>query len=219
MEKDRYCMELAAAYFGIEQYDVIHTQDVIATRALSRVKRKDSALVANIHGSLAREVMMALERDQEPGYRESLMWKYYWALEHYGAISADITITSTEWMKQTLVREFEVPEQQLATFQYGLDTEHFWEIEENVTDMTRPVGKKVIICPSRLVYIKRLHYLMSALGLLKDAVFSLGGHGLPSIHLDKNGLRPYAGPLDWMRCGAVCWQTSGCTSEHLEGMS
>ncbi|KAF6594003.1 glycosyltransferase family 1 protein, partial [Paenibacillus sp. EKM208P] len=44
VEKDRYCMELAAAYFGVEQYDVIHTQDVIATRALSRVKRKDSAL-------------------------------------------------------------------------------------------------------------------------------------------------------------------------------
>ncbi|WP_245233288.1 glycosyltransferase family 4 protein [Paenibacillus maysiensis] len=33
--------------------------------------------------------------------------------------------------------------------------------------MTRPAGKKVIICPSRLVYIKGLHYLISALGLLK----------------------------------------------------
>jgi hypothetical protein len=29
VEKDRYCMELAAAYFGVEQYDVFHTQDVI----------------------------------------------------------------------------------------------------------------------------------------------------------------------------------------------
>ncbi|AET56980.1 glycosyltransferase [Paenibacillus terrae HPL-003] len=168
VEKDRYCMELAAAYFGVEQYDVIHTQDVIATRALSRVKRKDSALVANIHGSLAREVMMAMELEQEEGYRESLMWKYYWALEHYGAISANITITSTEWMKQTLVRDFEVPEQQIATFQYGLDTERFWEVHAKGTDMIRPAGKKVIICPSRLVYIKGLHYLMSALGLLKD---------------------------------------------------
>ncbi|MBE0335670.1 glycosyltransferase family 4 protein [Paenibacillus sp. 23TSA30-6] len=167
VEKDRYCMELAAAYFGVDQYDIIHTQDVIATRALSRVKRKDSALVANIHGSLAREVMMALERDHEEGYRETLMWKYYWALEHYGALSADITITSTEWMKQTLVREFEVPEQQIATFQYGLDTERFWEVQAKGTDMTRPEGKKVIICPSRLVYIKGLHYLISALGLLK----------------------------------------------------
>ncbi|MGQ3478389.1 DUF1796 family putative cysteine peptidase [Paenibacillus sp. TY11] len=34
-----------------------------------------------------------------------------------------------------------------------------------------------------------------------DAVFSLGGHCLPSIQLDKNGLRPYAGPLDWMISG------------------
>ncbi|MGV6936385.1 DUF1796 family putative cysteine peptidase [Paenibacillus sp. CMM36] len=34
-----------------------------------------------------------------------------------------------------------------------------------------------------------------------DAVFSLGGHCLPSIQLDKNGLRPYAGPLGWMISG------------------
>ncbi|WP_226001809.1 DUF1796 family putative cysteine peptidase [Paenibacillus sp. BJ-4] len=34
-----------------------------------------------------------------------------------------------------------------------------------------------------------------------DAIFSLGGHCLPSIQLDKNGLRPYAGPLDWMISG------------------
>ncbi|MGR6130195.1 DUF1796 family putative cysteine peptidase [Paenibacillus sp. SER-28] len=34
-----------------------------------------------------------------------------------------------------------------------------------------------------------------------DAAFSLGGHCLPSIQLDKNGLRPYAGPLDWMISG------------------
>ncbi|SDD30667.1 Putative papain-like cysteine peptidase [Paenibacillus sp. UNCCL117] len=31
-----------------------------------------------------------------------------------------------------------------------------------------------------------------------DAVFSLGGHCLPSIELEKRGLRPYAGVLDWM---------------------
>lgn len=34
-----------------------------------------------------------------------------------------------------------------------------------------------------------------------DAVFSLGGHCLPSIQLDRRGLRPYAGALDWMISG------------------
>lgn len=168
VENDRYCMELAAAYFGVDQYDVIHTQDVIATRAFSRVRSKRTALVANIHGSLAREVMMVMERDQEPGYRDSLVWKYYWALEHYGAISADITITSSNWMKQTLMHEFDVPAQQITTFQYGLDTEQFWATCEQGTDITRPTDKKVIICPSRLVYIKGLHFLMAALGKLKE---------------------------------------------------
>ncbi|MFB5677007.1 glycosyltransferase family 4 protein [Paenibacillus terreus] len=179
MELDRYCMELSASYFGLDHYDIIHTQDVISTLAMSRVKKKHTALVANIHGSIAREFML-WQHDYE--YRESPVWKYYWALEHYGASAADVTIASTNWMKNILVQDFEVPEQQICTFQYGLDTDQFWSVSAKGTDITAPYGKKVIICPSRLVHIKGLHFLIAALQLLKqhrsDWVCWIVGEGL-----------------------------------------
>ncbi|MFM9280064.1 glycosyltransferase family 4 protein [Paenibacillus jiagnxiensis] len=174
-ELDRYCMELSAAYFGIDHYDLIHTQDVVSTLAMSRVKRKHVPLVANIHGSLAKEVMLGHQD------RESPMWKYYWAMEHYGATAADVTITSTNWMRNILVQEFEVPEQQISTFPYGLDTDHFWSVSAQGTDVAAPPGKKVIICPARLTYIKGLSYLIAALQLLKrrrsDWVCWIAGDG------------------------------------------
>ncbi|MFB5267227.1 glycosyltransferase family 4 protein [Paenibacillus enshidis] len=165
VELDRYCMELSAAYFGLDHYDLIHTQDVISTLAMNRVKSKHTALVATIHGSLAREFMLW---QQDSGYRESPVWKYYWALEHNGAAAADVTITPTHWLKNILVQDFAVPEQQVSTISNGLDTDKFWSVCAQGTDLTAPDGKKVMICPARLVHIKGLHFLISALQLLKQ---------------------------------------------------
>ncbi|MFB5677005.1 glycosyltransferase family 4 protein [Paenibacillus terreus] len=167
-EMERYCLELSASYFGLGHYDIIHTQDVISTLAMSRVKKKHTALVANIHGSLARELMLMQELNQDSNFQALPAWKYYWALEHYGAGAADVTITSTHWLKNILVQDFAVPEQQFSTFQYGLDADKFWSVCSKGTDVTAPYGKKVIICPARLAQIKGLHFLIPALQLLKQ---------------------------------------------------
>ncbi|WP_159881059.1 glycosyltransferase family 4 protein [Paenibacillus puerhi] len=167
VETDRYCMELAAAYFGLEKYDVIHAQDVISARALSRAKPVKTPLIASIHGSLAREVKMAVAKDMGEEYRNTDMWKYYQALEHWGAISSDVTLTSTQWLKQILIDDFAIPPEHIQTFQYGLDVQSFWKICEQGTPIQPAPGKKVIICPARLVYIKGIAYLIEALGKLK----------------------------------------------------
>lgn len=167
VELDRYCMELAAAYFGLEQYDVIHTQDVISTLALSRVKPKRTGLVANIHGSLAREVLFALQ-ESRADLTESVIWKYYRAIEYYGAMAAHVTIASSQWLKNLLVHDFQIPDSQITVFQYGLDTDKFDRIKARGTDIKRPPNKKVIICPARLVFIKGLHHLIPALAKLKQ---------------------------------------------------
>jgi glycosyltransferase involved in cell wall biosynthesis len=164
-EMDRYCMELSSAYLGLEHYDIIHTQDVVSTVAMKRVKNKHTALVASIHGSIAREFMLW---HQDSSYRQSPVWKYYSSLEHYGAAVADVTITSTHWLRNFLEEEFRVPKQKMITFQYGLDTDHFWSVSAKGTDITAPYGKKVIICPARLVQIKGLHILIPALQQLKQ---------------------------------------------------
>jgi L-malate glycosyltransferase len=55
-EFQRYMFELAAAYFNNDGYDVIHTQDVISTIALARVRHPHTAMVATLHGCVAHEI-------------------------------------------------------------------------------------------------------------------------------------------------------------------
>ncbi|KRF18690.1 glycosyltransferase family 4 protein [Paenibacillus sp. Soil787] len=169
-ENARYCMELAAAYLGLDQYDLIHTQDVISTRALSRVKPKKTPLIANIHGSIAREVMLAVyHQNANSELRQLPIWNYYKTMEYFGATSADVTLTSTYWMKNLMVQEYGVPAHKINVFQYGLDMNEFWRIYQAGTPVQKPLGKKVIICPARLVFIKGIEVLLSALGKLKHA--------------------------------------------------
>ena len=168
VETDRYCMELSAASFGLSKYDVIHCQDVISALALSRVKSPHTGLVASVHGSLAREVMLSLENDPEVNINLSPIWKYYKTIEYLGATAGDITITSTRWMANLLIRDFGVPNKQLRTFPYGLDDEKFLAAASLGTAFPKPAGKKVLICPARLVYIKGLQHLLPALAILKN---------------------------------------------------
>lgn len=169
-EFDRYSMELSAAFFGLDRYDIIHTQDIFSTRALSRAKPRKTPLIAHIHGSVADEMMTHFRRNPGLGIHEgSPAWKYFRSIEHYGASSTTLTITANKWQKQKLVNEFGVPEHLVTSFPYGLDTEAFWQKVRSGTDFARPPGKKVIICPARLVFVKGIDVLISALAILKHS--------------------------------------------------
>lgn len=108
---ERYCYELAAALFDLDQYDIIHTQDIISTRALSRVKPSRTALVATIHGLLAKEHMIAGDIES----KDSLAWKYVADEEYYGCVSANAAILPTEWLRREMVR-FSVPRTSSASY-------------------------------------------------------------------------------------------------------
>ncbi|MCL6457740.1 MAG: glycosyltransferase family 4 protein [Gorillibacterium sp.] len=168
VETDRYCMELSAASFGLKKYDVIHCQDVISAIALSRVKSQHTGLVVSVHGSLAREVMFSLQKDPNVDMNHSPIWKYYKAIENLGATAGDVTLTSTQWMGDLLKNEFGVPSRQIRTFPYGLDEEKFYADVNRGTYIQKPPGKKVIICPARLVYIKGIQHLIPALANVKS---------------------------------------------------
>ncbi|WP_410771911.1 glycosyltransferase family 4 protein [Fontibacillus sp. BL9] len=167
-ERDRYMMELAAAYFGLESYDVIHTQDIFSARALSRVKPAHIPLIAHLHGSVATELKNHFRSHPELNIDErSPAWKYFDSTEYYGASAGDLTITANHMQRNMLIREFQVPASKIAVFQYGLDTEEFWGKVAKGTPIQRPTNKKVIIFPARLVAVKGIDVLISALGLLK----------------------------------------------------
>ena len=167
-EEDRYNMELSAAYFGLGQYDVIHTQDIFAARALNRVKPAHVPLVVQVHGSVSGELHNHFRLNPQLGIQEhSPAWKYFNSIEYYGASSGQLTITSTKWQKNELVHDFGVPEQRIEVFQYGLNTIPFWQSAQLGTDVQKPPGKKVIIFPARLAFVKGIDVLISALGMLK----------------------------------------------------
>lgn len=167
-EFDRYCMELSAAYFGLEHYDVIHTQDVFAARSLARVKPKRIPLITHVHGSVAYEMLNHFRDNPDIGITEgSAAWRYFPALEYHAGMSADMVIAANQWSKNMLVNDYGVPSHRVNVFQYGLETRTFYAKIQAGTPIRRPPGKKVIICPARLVYVKGVDVLLSALTVLK----------------------------------------------------
>lgn len=179
-EMQRYVYELSAAYFGLDKYDLIHTQDVISTYCISRIKPMNTPLIATIHGSVAHEIRLQLESIHKSD--TSYMAKsYYDFLENKGATSADVTIVCNQWLKKIMTNEFSVPESQLKVMHYGFDTERFIAKSRQPSTMLRPEDKKVILYAGRLVELKGVNYLISALhelkGLRDDWVCWIAGSG------------------------------------------
>jgi glycosyltransferase involved in cell wall biosynthesis len=163
-EVERYCYEAAAAVFCLTKYDLIHTQDIISTRALWRVKPKHVPLIATIHGCLATEYRLSGEiRD-----RHTMRWRYAAASEYYGATSSDMTIVPTTWLKELLANDFRVPREHLQLIRYGMDVDAFVRRMEKPSKIVKPPGKKVMICPARLVPVKGHEHLLRALAKLKE---------------------------------------------------
>lgn len=166
-EFQRYFFELGAAYLGLEQYDLIHTQDVISTAGIRRVNKTNVPMVATIHGSVAKEIRQQLGNIHKES-NSYVVREYYDELEKVGAISSDISIVANNWLKNILTREFEVPESHLRVLHYGFDTEDFLKQRSTVIPFERPANKKVIVYTGRLVELKGVQYLIHALAKLKE---------------------------------------------------
>ncbi|WP_199621671.1 glycosyltransferase family 4 protein [Paenibacillus alkalitolerans] len=181
---ERQVYEMASALIGINQYDIIHTQDVISTRAFARIAPATAARVATIHGLLFDEFMTTGEIDRH----ESLRWKYCFVEEYLGASSAHTTIVPTEWLRREYVNRFFVPEEQFAVIPYGLDIERIAQQTDALERSPRPDGKLVIICPGRLQPYKGQKYLIEALAKLAkvrdDFICQFAGEGVERAGLE-----------------------------------
>ncbi len=168
-EIERYTFEVAAALLNLNDYDLIHTHDILSTRALWRVKPKNTPLVATIHGILATEYLNSGEITS----KDSLNWKYAVAEEYYGHISTDATIVPTKWQKVQLSTLYGVPADKINVIPYGMDLEPFLtqlkhDPYPHLTEEQKNPGKFVIACPARLVPEKDHKTLIDALAILKE---------------------------------------------------
>lgn len=165
-EFQRYIYELGAVYLGLDNYDLIHTQDVISTLCLSRVKPSTTPLIATIHGSVAREIHLQLQSIHKSP--NSYMAKeYYDELEYLGVTASDISIVANHWLESILVHEFNVPQNHLRVLHYGFDIEEFIRQKNRPILLERPNNKKIILYSGRLVELKGVQYLIKALAQLK----------------------------------------------------
>ena len=100
-EFHRYLFELGVTYLGLEKYDLIHTQDVISTASIKRVKPQNTPLIATLHGSVAHEIRHQLTTiHQSP--TSHMAREYYDELERLGATSSDLTIVANHWLENIL---------------------------------------------------------------------------------------------------------------------
>lgn len=175
-EVGRYTFELASAALGVDGYDLIHTQDVISTRAIARIKPRNTPLVATIHGSLPHEDI--LRGAMAKGY---LPWHYSSGQEHVGTVSSDITIVPSNWLKQLMIHDIFVPADHMTVIPYGMDTHTLRKRAREPLSLRVPDDKKLLVCPARLDRIKGQESLLDALAMLKqdrtDWVCWLAGDG------------------------------------------
>jgi glycosyltransferase involved in cell wall biosynthesis len=171
-EIERYSFEAAAAYFDLTKYDLIHTQDVISARALSRVKPKETPLISTLHGCYTfeyiRHVKKAVTDSELRKWKQTLISRYFAIKEHYGAVASDVTIVPTHWLKKLLRDEFTIPEEQLTVVPYGIDINNFIKKMQEQTDPTPSKANIIIGCPARLDRVKGHKFLLEALAKLKQ---------------------------------------------------
>lgn len=166
-EAERYTFELAASLFDFASYDLIHTQDVISTRALSRIKPRHVPIVATVHGFYSKELLQDEDIYNENRKLAKKWWKYLCVKESLGATSAEQIIIPSQWLAKELSKEIAIPYPRMNIIPYGIDMSSLHH-QHNQPLANDHSGKIVISCIGRLVLLKGHEILINALGLLKE---------------------------------------------------
>lgn len=157
-EVEKYTLETALRTLKLNNFDLIHTQDILSTFTFARVKLANIPLVATIHGCLSTEWVA----NGEIHTRTPIERDYLHLEEYFGAMSPDHLILPSRWLADRLF-EFQVAHPRKHIIPYGLDLTKFRQNSQRTVDVPVAPNKKVIVCPARLVAIKGQTYLLQAL--------------------------------------------------------
>lgn len=161
-EISRYAFELVCAYFGLDQYDLIHAQDVIAARAVSRMKSRRVPLITTLHGSYTLEFQYA------GSIRSAEDLNYSWHQESWGARSSDKIIAPSHWLRRFLETQCKIPPHLIAVVRYGIDLERLWAKQQTPLEIPLSSDSFVFLCPARLTALKGHRYLLEALAIFRQ---------------------------------------------------
>ncbi|MGO0059266.1 glycosyltransferase family 4 protein [Brevibacillus fluminis] len=158
----RYSFELAAAYFGLQQYDIIHTQDAESTRAIWRVKPAKTPLISTFHCSHTRETFVA--QTKAPG---TMRWRYVAVEEKLAVNAADNLIVPSNWLHSIIQADYHPEKNHIRVIPHGIDAAMLRARMAAPSPLERKEGIAAIVCVARLVPEKGHRYLFEALAQLK----------------------------------------------------
>lgn len=171
-EIEQYFYELASSLFDLNQYDIIHSQDIISTRAISRVKPPHIPLIATIHGMLAKEYLQDSDTYSNNSGQARKWWHYLIHKEYLGGASADRIIVPSKWLANEFGGEgIGIPPEKLDVVPYGLDMAEFLHrMKEEPSPPIRTNPDRIVItCPARMFAIKGHETLIEALRIVKSS--------------------------------------------------
>ncbi len=165
----RYSLYNAARYYGLEDYDVIYAQDVMSAGVIGRIKPSKVPMVMSAHGYLLGEILFYLKSKFPNASDETLqkteVYNFFQSLEKLGYYYCDMIHSQSQWMRELIVNGSQVPEEKVVLFPYGIDTSSILETF-GTSEKLDTGGKKIIIFTGRLVTLKGVNTLISALGML-----------------------------------------------------
>jgi len=153
-EVRRYTFELAASLLPLDQYDIIHAQDVVAARALARIGRRRIPIVARFGGWLAEEVRLSGDRAKA--------CRYAAFEERMAAFSVQRLIVPSKWLKAVFTERYGLPEESVTVIYPGLMPAE----PPMPAAVPRTPGGLVVLCPARLSPEKGHRHLLEALSIL-----------------------------------------------------
>ncbi|MDP9579602.1 UNVERIFIED_ORG: hypothetical protein J2X74_005475 [Bacillus sp. 1751] len=155
IEISRYSLELSAAYYNLQQYDIIHALDITAARAISRVKPSHISLVTSVLGNLSKDIFFPLKtmhrKKTDQQLQDTFEYQYHKTLERLGYQSSNLIHSPTLWMCNNIIDNFSISPDKIMTFSYGLDIKDSHEDSMECPIIGTKKGKKIILVMGRLV--------------------------------------------------------------------
>ncbi|WNF04901.1 glycosyltransferase family 4 protein [Brevibacillus borstelensis] len=165
-EIERYTFELILSLFDLGKYDLIHTHDALATRAVWRVKPSHVPLLYQCGGLLRHDPAVAAEVTSP----DSLKARYVACEEYMAATSCDQAIVPSAWLKKVWQEEFFIPDGHSAVIHRGMEFAPFlqWLQYEPYPPVEKKKGVQIIACPPGLDFQSGSATLLDALARLKQ---------------------------------------------------
>ncbi|MFF2479863.1 glycosyltransferase family 4 protein [Paenibacillus sp. NPDC058071] len=183
MKAERLAFRQALSVFTLNNYDIIHAQDVISAICVSEVKPAGTPLVVTLHGRLAAEWEY-----QGAIANGSASWQWAHELDRFGSTVGDRVIMPSQWLLKRY-DSFRKANEQTDIVPYGMDTIAFLRAAAIPSANSGKEGGKLIVCPARLDPVKGHHVLLQALAALashrSDWICWLVGDGPLRGHLEQ----------------------------------